>query len=262
MRSHERRTEIERLSLARAVTVKDLSSRFEVSEMTIRRDLLHLEDSGVLKRVHGGARGTVGRPAFEKRFEENKEEKLRIAEATAAMIGDGESVFLDVGSTVHSVAQALLGHKNLFVATNSIHAASVMAESPTARVLMLGGFVLAGEHSTIGVSALQSIEELFLDTLVLGVGGIRLDRGLVYYFLEEVQVRRSMMRSARRIIVAADHTKFGIDRVMSMAPLSAVTTLVTNRTPDQEYLEFLEASGVELVVAGDGSTPDQKKGTQ
>jgi DeoR/GlpR family transcriptional regulator of sugar metabolism len=261
MLSHERRDEIALISVTRPVKVKSLSRRFGVSEMTIRRDLLHLEDAGVLERVHGGARGTVARPAFGNRVEDNQDEKLRIAAATAAIIGDGESLFLDGGSTAYFVAQALMGHKNLFVATNSLNAAGAMAESPTARVLMLGGFVRAGEHSIVGAPALTSIDELRLDTLVLGVGGIRLDRGLVYYFLEEVEVRRAMMRAARRVIVVADHSKFGVDRVMAMAPLSAVTTLVTGRTPDQEYLDLLAESGVELVVTGDGSVPNQTKGS-
>lgn len=261
MLNHERRDEIARLSLTRPVKVKTLTERFGVSEMTIRRDLPHLEGSGVLERVHGGAHGTVGRPAFENRVQDNHDEKLRIAAATAAIIGEGETVFLDVGSTAYFVAQALLGHKNLFVATNSLNTAGVMAESPTARVLMLGGFVLAGEHSAIGAPALKSIEELRLDTLVLGVGGIRLDRGLVYYFVEEVEIRRAMMRVVHRIIVVAGHTKFGVDRVMSMAPLSAVTTLVTGRTPDQEFLDLLAESGVDLVVAGDRSVSDETRRT-
>lgn len=246
----ERRAAIaEMTALGETLRVSDLSGRFNVSTMTIRRDLEHLSERGVIERTHGGATALVARPTFESRAQDFAAEKRRIASATARLIEAGESVFVDLGTTTHYVSRALTNHTDLMVVTNSLSAASTLAGSTTNRVLLLGGFVTGGEHSTVGGHTVQMMEELHLDTAVLGVGGITIDRGLTYYRVDEVHLRRAVLDSASRVIMVADHTKFGLQRLSTLAPLTSIDVVVTDKQPLDEYRHALDKANVELVVA-------------
>lgn len=232
-----------------SLRVMALSRLLGVSSMTIRRDLEELESSGILQRVHGGA-VLATRADFSRRTVDRKDEKQRIARAIAASVADGETLLLDIGTTVYYVARELRVRRNLVVVTNSINAALELADTAN-RVILVGGVLqVRAERSLIGPLAAQIIRQFRVDKLILGCGGIRLDRGIVYYDIEETELRRVMTEVAKTVIVAADHTKFDKDLLISLGPLEIVSSIVTGRSPGDVMEAALRERGVALTVVG------------
>lgn len=230
----------------RRVSVSSLGEMFGVSEMTIRRDFMRLEAEGALRRVHGGAVPVKRRP-FEIRTGRFEAEKTRIAKRTADLVKNGESIAIDTGTTTHYVARALRDRSDLFVVTNSINVAAELGQS-AGRVLLTGGMVLP-ELSLVGPVASDAIRQLHVDKLVLGAGGITLDRGVTYFDLDEVAVRRALLEIADTVIVVADHSKFGRDNTVSLASLERVNVIVTDAAPSLEYRDYCAGHDIELIVA-------------
>lgn len=243
-RSRHRRI-LELVSVDRRVSVASLKEMFGVSEMTIRRDLASLQASGVLRRVHGGAVCAERHP-FESRTVRFREEKARIAKRVADMLGSGVSLAIDIGTTTHYVARALRERSDLFVVTNSINVAVELRQSAS-KVLLVGGLVLP-ELSLVGTLATDAIRRLRVNKLVLGCGGITLDRGLVYFDIDEVDVRRAMLDIADEVIIVADHSKFGRDDTVSLAPIGRADVIVTDAEPPPAYQDCCARNGVELIV--------------
>jgi DeoR/GlpR family transcriptional regulator of sugar metabolism len=229
------------------VLVTELSRQFAVSEMTVRRDLGELQREGVLRRTHGGA-VRPDRSPFETRTVRLQPEKIRIAERAAALVADGDAVGIDTGTTAYYVARELSRRSDLLVVTNSIHVAVEFRNTPN-RVLLVGGTMLP-ELSMVGPLATAAVRRLHLDTLILGCGGLTLDRGLAYFHLDEVEVRRALLDIADRTVVVADRTKFGRTETISLTGVDAVDVVVTDAEPARPYRDLLARHGVELVVVG------------
>ncbi|WP_281278730.1 DeoR/GlpR family DNA-binding transcription regulator [Streptomyces diacarni] len=233
---------LKELQQARQVDVNTLAERFAVSGMTIRRDLAELDHAGLLDRVHGGA---VPRraPAYGSRSSTMRLEKSRIAQAVAKLVEPGASVGIDTGTTCTAVAAELAGRNDLTVITNSFHAAFELRDTRS-RVLVLGG-LMTPELSLTTSTAAQEKPQIHLDLLILGCGGLSVDRGVTYFDPAEVEVRRTLLDLADRVLVAADHTKFDRKKAMALGGLSIVDLLVTDQTPPSE----LRRAFTEVVVA-------------
>ena len=203
---------LKRLETDGRVSVSELSGRAGVSEMTIRRDLEALEQSGVLSRVHGGAVSAQSQsyePPFALRATRSVEAKQRIGKAAAALLHDGETAILDAGTTTLEVARALRGRRNLRLLALSLHIADLLVDEPGLTVMVAGGIARAGERSLIGSLAQQAFDDLSFDTLFLTVGGIDLHHGVSEYNLDDAAVKRAAFAGARRRIAVADATKLG-----------------------------------------------------
>ena len=160
-----------------AVTVSDLVKEFKVSEMTIRRDLDILENQGLLRRVHGGAvsrRGRSYEPPFMLRTSENLENKIRISQAAADLIQNGDSITLDVGTTTLEIARHLQNKQDLTVITPSLQIANELINHPGIRLILTGGILRIGELSMVGHLAERIFEDFFVDKLFLGAGAVDL----------------------------------------------------------------------------------------
>lgn len=264
MRADDRhRAILAALQDARQVEVGDLADRLGVSEMTIRRDLAELDRAGHLDRVHGGA---VPRraPEFGSRTTTMGVAKAAIAAAVAALVPPGAAVGIDSGTTCHAVAGALAARDDLTgvtVVTHSLHAALALQGSGH-RVLVLGG-VLTPELSLVRPDPGPALPGVHLDVLVLGCGGIDAARGVTYFDPAEVDVRRSLVAVADRVVLAADHTKVGRRKAMVLGDLDLVDVLVTDREPSDELGRALAAAGAEVVVglraASSAATPSARR---
>ena len=235
-----------------AVTVSELCEQFGVSEMTVRRDLAALERKGLLRRVHGGAVSARGRsyePPFLMRSSQHAQEKQRIAEAALSLIHDGDSIALDVGTTTLEIAKRLSDVRNLTIVTPSLHIANVLADNPHNRIILTGGILRPGELSLVGPFAERIFAELFVDKLFLGIGGLHLEAGLTEYNLEDAQVKRAMLRSAKECIVVTDSSKLGRIAFAAVGPISVMHTLITDDKADPAIVSRLEEMGVRVVVA-------------
>ncbi|MFN3936989.1 MAG: DeoR/GlpR family DNA-binding transcription regulator [Gemmobacter sp.] len=230
--------------------VPDLSRRLGVTEETIRRNLKRLEHMGLVERVHGGAllRGSGREPPFSERFAQNPGPKRAIAARLAALIPDGASLFLDVGSTTAYVAQALRGHRGLTVVTNSLPVAQTLLAAREARVFMAGGEVRAHDGGAFGAEALAFVRQFRVDFAILSVAAVD-ECGFLLQDLREAEFSRAIVGCAERAIVAADGSKFGRPAPIRVAEPEVFDMLVTDAVPPAPLDAMLRAAGVEVVLA-------------
>lgn len=245
-----------------SVSVIDLAQRLNVSEMTIRRDLVDLEKEGQIRRTHGGAVSARGRsfePALILRESQHKEEKALIGKMAAELIADGDSIALDIGSTALQVAINLVGRHNLTVITPSLQIANVLANQPDIRLILPGGIVRQGELSLTGDLAKHAFEGLFVDRLFLCVGAIDSHAGMTEYNWDDALVKQAMVKSAKEIVLLADSSKFEKVAFAQVAPLSNLHMLITNELPPPMLKDALEKAGVLLLIKNDANNDNLDK---
>jgi len=234
------------------VRVSELSERFKVSAVTIRSDLEHLEGGGLLRRTRGGAV-----PAKSKRFELPLEasrqiharEKERIGQYAAGLVKDGQTIILDVGSTTTELAKALpQGLRNVVVVTSALNIALMLESHPGITVIVTGGTLRPLQHSLVNPYGTVLLQEINADKAFIGCNGVHPERGLTNTNLQEAEIKRAMMRSARESIVLADHSKLMQVAAARIAPLQSAHLLVTSRKARAEDLEQLRGAGLEVAV--------------
>jgi DeoR/GlpR family transcriptional regulator of sugar metabolism len=248
----------QRVRVQREIAYAELAAEFDVSEMTIRRDVEALELSGVVRRVVGGAialQGKDSEPPFETRVANAAEEKRHIADAVADLIPPNETLILDSGSTALAVARSLKGRGlGLTIVTPSVLAALELIDEPNTTVVLTGGELRPGELSLIGPATEDTLGGFNCDTFVMGVAGIDANRGISDYHQGEARVKRAAARRADRVIVAADKSKLGRVTFVSIAALSAIDMIITDGAPEHPALVAARGVGVEVIcVAGHGA---------
>jgi DeoR/GlpR family transcriptional regulator of sugar metabolism len=241
------------------VNATDLSRQLGVSEVSVRRDLRELAEKGVLHRWYGQA--AYSRPGPEEplaiqRLHENRIYKEAIGRAAANLIKDDESVFLGSGSTTVYVARNLSGRSKLTVVTNSLNIGMELAAMPNLTVVVLGGLLRPAELSLIGHITEQSLKEVRVDKVIIGIPAISLDHGLTNDFLPEVVTDRALINMSPELIIVADHTKFGKAGLAYVAPVSRITTLVTDDCVNETILSAISAMGIKIIQAETVHTPN------
>lgn len=236
----------------RQATVAELSRRFDVSQVTIRRDLRELAAQGALRRAHGGAlmaASTPPEPPVVQRLGRAEHCKACIGRAAASLVKDGDSIFIGSGSTTAHVARHLVDRRNLTVVTNALTIATELASAEGVTVVITGGMMRPSELSLVGHIAEQSLREVRVDKVILGIRAISLEAGITNDYLPEVMTDRTIIEMAPELIVVADHTKFGKIASAYVAPVERITTLVTNSDTDPETLTRLKHTGIRVIVA-------------
>jgi DeoR family transcriptional regulator of aga operon len=245
---------LETIRQNRRATIGELSRAFEVSDVTIRRDLRELAAQGVLRRAHGGAIAAVPappEPPVVQRMTQSATCKACIGRTAAALVSDGQSVFIGSGSTTAFVARNLLDRKNLTVVTNALTVATELATAPDVTVVVTGGMMRASELSLVGHITEQALREVRVDKVIIGMRAISLERGMTNDYLPEVMTDRTIIEMAPELIVVADHTKFGNVASAFVAPVQRITTLVTDAAADHRVLASFEELGIDILVAPD-----------
>ena len=241
----------QRVRTDREVGFAELAAEFDVSEMTIRRDVEALETLGVVRRVVGGAIALKGKdtePSFATRVADAAEEKRHIADVVADLIVPSETLILDSGSTALAVAQSLRGRRlALTVVTPSLLVALALIDEADTTVVLTGGELRPGELSLIGPAAVDTLANYNCDTFVMGVAGIDGVRGISDYHQAESGVKRAASRRADRVIVAADKSKLGRVTFVSIAALAQIDVIITDGEPDHPTLIAAREAGVDVV---------------
>jgi DeoR family transcriptional regulator, aga operon transcriptional repressor len=250
--SYERQRELARL-LERTgrLSVAQICEQFSISEATARRDLEALSEQGHVQRVHGGAvlaRQAAPEEPILRRSREQENEKEQIGRTAAALVQDGETVFLGSGTTVLQVAQHLVT-RNIAVITNSLPVINLMSEKENIELIALGGMLRDSELSFIGHITEQALSEVRADKIMIGIRAISLDQGLTNDYLPETLTDRAILNAGRETVIVADNTKCGVMSTAFVAPLTAMHTLVTDDQTDTEFIEALRSQGIEVVVA-------------
>lgn len=254
------------------VRVNELTRKLGVSDMTVRRDLDALARQGVLEKVHGGAvpvvEASTHEPGFEAKSGLELSAKEDIARTAASLVAPGTAIALSGGTTTYALAHHLLDVPDLTVVTNSVRVADVFhsaqrtsGQRQGAATVVLTGGVRTPSDSLVGPVADQAIGSLHFDVLFLGVHGIAAEAGLSTPNLAEAETNRRLVQSARRVIVVADHTKWGTVGLSSFATLEQVDTLVTDSgLPAQARAEISEHLR-RLVVTGEPEDSDESANT-
>ena len=233
------------------IQVAELIGLFNVSDMTIRRDLAVLERKGVLRRVHGGAVSNRGRsyePSFMSRSMTRIEEKERIGMAAASLIRSGDSIMLDVGTTTLEIARHLKDCHNLTIITPCIQIAATLVEHPGIRLVLTGGIMRPSELSLVGHLAERTIRDFYVDKLFLGAAGVDFEAGFTEFNLEDTLVKQAMLRSAKDITVVVDSSKFGRVAFTAIAPLQVANRIITDNGLSQQMVSRIHDLGLDLIL--------------
>ena len=247
-----RQTEI--LNLARAsgrVLVEDLARRFEVSAQTIRKDLNDLCEQRALTRIHGGAMIASGveNLAYEARRFVAADEKKAIGVAAAALIPNGCSLFINIGTTTEEVASALSSHEDLLVITNNLNVAMLLYRHPRIEVVVAGGAVRRADGAVVGSTATQLIGQFKVDYAIIGVSAIDEEGALLDFDYREVQVAQAIIANARSVMLVADSTKFTRSAPVRIAHMSQINTFVTDSALPAGLASICHHRGIQVIEA-------------
>jgi DeoR family transcriptional regulator, aga operon transcriptional repressor len=241
-------------------SVEDLTAALNASPASIRRDLTRLEKQGLVHRTHGGA--MLANPAkavyepfrfdasFQVREERFASEKQHIAKAAANLVEDGETVGLAAGTTTTLVARQLLHRKHLHIITNAVNIGMELSSSKGLTTTLTGGSLRwTGAFSLVGPAAIESISNLVLDRLFLGVTGVDAVHGATLIEVEEAAVFRAMVRQAKQVVVVADSSKMGHNSPAVVCPLSRIDLIITDDGVSQDAVKAFAEKNVRLLMA-------------
>ena len=232
--------------------VRDLSVAFAVSEATIRQDLERLDTDGYVVREHGGAY-LKSMPqqvqSMSLQHLTNMEPKRKIGRAAAALVGHGETIILDSGSTTTEIANNLTGHDSLNVITNAINIALLLGALPSMTVHLSGGLFKAPTLSVTGEKSGDFFSGIFAEKLFLATAAVSFEAGLTFPAMADLYVKRAMIKAASKVYLVADSTKIGRTSFSSLGPIDLIGALITDDgISDADRAEF-ERRGIEVIIA-------------
>jgi DeoR/GlpR family transcriptional regulator of sugar metabolism len=251
---------LERLRASGAVRVAELMRELDVSDMTVRRDLEALETQGLLLKVHGGAtrrrESTVHEPGFETKRGLQHEAKVAIARRAAALVEPGMAVAISAGSTTFEVARRLTALPRLTVITNSVPAAEALYHGGRSdQTVILTGGVRTPSDALVGPFAVNALRSVNVDLVFLGVHGMTERAGFTTPNLLESETHQALIETGGRLVITADHTKWGISGVSTMARLARADVVISDRSLDPAAQAILHAEAGELILAGGDEPP-------
>jgi len=242
-----RRQIIDYLKVHGFATAAELADTVKVSPATVRRDLAELKSQKLLRRVHGGAVLNSFMPDLEARKKKFIEEKKRIGERAAGFAEEGDTIFLDGGSTTEEMAKLLAG-RNIKVITNGLNIANILSKAEGVEVIVTGGNVYSPGQIMLGPITEEAISHLKADKAFISVEGIDADcvsnsNNLV------IGTERAMMERADRVFILADHSKFSKRALVRLAGLDEVDYVITDSKPGRNTPSFLRKKKVALIKA-------------
>lgn len=232
-----------------AVRVEELCEETGVSPATIRRDLEALEETGKIKRVHGGAVNVVGRldePRFDDKTSIALEEKRAIAREAAKQISAGETIYLDGGSTLLELARCIRDMADITVVTNSLRASAELS-SGGPRLILLGGELRRRSQTMVGTLTRGTLERIHVDKAFMGTMGLAIDEGLTTTDPNEAFTKELVMSRADEVILLADSTKAGEVCFARAGGIREIKTLITDNGLDEEFERRLKRLSIEVV---------------
>lgn len=249
----ERKTMIlKRINESGRVLANAVASEFGVSEDSIRRDLRELSELGLVQRFHGGASRTKpSLRSFKQRANDEPAEKKAIASAAAQRIPANATLFLDSSTTVLEFVRALPVDLQTCIVTSSPEIASAALDHPLCEVILLGGTLNRLTRSVIGQSALAEVRSMHVDYCILGACAVDESLMLRAQNYEDASFKLAMSKACNEVILLTTAEKLLKQGPFAIAPISTITTLITDKTADPTILARIRDAGVEVVIAGD-----------
>ncbi len=252
----ERRAKIvDELSHHQMVKVAELSDSLGVSEVSIRRDLQHLEKLGVLQRVYGGAVAlsrTTFADMYSMRINLNREKKESISRVGAEMISGGDRIILDSGTTTwyiaHHIKNEMSAIESLTVITASLPVVRELEQHHGVNIILLGGVYLPETMISVGPQTIEQLKDLHADKMFLGTDGLTFSQGLTTANVLEAEVDRAMVQATSEVIVVSDSSKIGVIGLATIMPITEINKLITDQDAPTDFVSDLRDNGVEVIL--------------
>lgn len=247
----ERRNAIlSKLYLDGKVIVSELSTEFDVTEETIRRDLEKLDKEGLVKKTYGGAvlvqNFSTDLP-HSVRKRANVEAKQTIAEKISHMISDGDCIMIDSSSTVLYLLPFIKNLKNITLITNSVEALIELSDKDDWNIFSTGGKLKRGSLSLVGPSSEKMIRGFHVDYAICSAKGIDLNMGITDSNEKDSEIKQEIFASAEHKVLAVDSTKFDKISLIKVCDITNVDTIVTDSEPSSNWVEYLKSVNVNLI---------------
>lgn len=262
MRVDERRLAIlDEVQQQERVVVTDLSDRFGVSQVIIRRDLENLDQRGLLKRIHGGALAISGnsqQSIFELRLLKNYAIKKKLGAAAAQLISPGSTILIDAGTTVLEIARhlprSLLENDQLTIVTRSLNIAWEIRRLIQIRLILLGGIYSYEYDNFVGAQVENDLKSFHFDTVFLGADGVTVDRGVSTDNVMEAGLYRLTAANADQVVVVTDSSKIGINTLQAILSFDQINTFITDEGAPTNFIQTLQEHQVNTILV---SLPDE-----
>jgi DeoR/GlpR family transcriptional regulator of sugar metabolism len=239
------------LNVKGRIRVSELSRVFGISEVTIRHDLAELEEQNLLYRVHGGAESNhraYYTLSLTDRMKRNEQEKRAIAISAASMIGEGDTIIFDSGTTTMMVAQEIRQKKGITVLTNSLLIARELSASADINVIMLGGSLNVANLFVYGDDTYAQLVKYKADKMIMAVDGISAQYGVTTYMYQEAEVSRRMSQRVNTVIAVADYTKIGREGFAKIGDIDIIHMVITNKNAAKEEITALQDKDIEVIT--------------
>lgn len=230
------------------ISAPEIGRRLDVSAVTVRSTLASLSDKGVIVRTWGGA-SPAFHPAILDRQRRNHDAKLRIAAAAAAMIGDGDAIMVEAGTTTSLVGRHLFGRRDVHAVTNSMLFVPYGRSNPALTVTVVGGTFQPVTESVVGPIALRELEQFHVRLAFVGTDGFSLDHGATTHLVEGAEIVRKMVSCAERTILLADSSKYGKVGFTRVLELQSLAAIITDSELSETARAELEEAGVPVTLA-------------
>lgn len=230
--------------------IDELCDVFQVSKNTIRRDLSELEARGHIAKVYGGVTAVVPEDVtpLPIRSGINSDGKEQIGALAATLVEDGDTIFLDSGSTTVCLLRHLADRHNVTIVTHSLTAMNEAAKFDNLRLISLGGQFNTATSSFVGISALNSLTDLCISKAFMGATGVTVENGLSNTTFLEAEIKRSVVAHSNRVVLMADHSKLGHEAPISFCRLSGIVALVSDAPLSDKFSDFCRAHTVRVLT--------------
>ncbi|MFC6165008.1 DeoR/GlpR family DNA-binding transcription regulator [Lactiplantibacillus dongliensis] len=243
---------LDSLNKQQIIKIADISKDLNISRETIRKDIYTLDQQGLVQAIRGGATlpESVSETRYGKRQHQETTEKLQIANEAINLIHDGDSVFIDYGTTAFQVAEAIKRSQlhNLTIITTSSFVVNTLQFIKSIQMVVLGGSMRTSEGSLSGPVTLDNIHNIYADIGFFGCGGVSIQAGITNHYVEEVEVSKKMMTHCRTKVVLADHTKFKKNALYKTTSVENVDVLISDTKLEPELISELKAASVSLIT--------------
>jgi DeoR family fructose operon transcriptional repressor len=236
---------------AGSLSVFELSEKLSMSPATIRRDLHDISEEGLLLRTHGGAM-KIENPVitgFSEKAGLNNQNKEKIAREAAGLVGDGDTIFLDCGSTVFQMCRYLKKKNNIRVITNSLPILAELIDVPSISINLIGGELNKSRKAVHGDKAVQHIDSYYAHKAFIGVDGISVENGLTAHSEHESTITAAFIRNAAQTFLLCDSSKVGKDSYIKFGNLSDINSLITDKELTGNIREQLIQKGLNVILA-------------
>lgn len=234
-------------------SINDICAIFNISKATARRDLKTLEERNVLEITRGGAKdtatGTTHEPTYMTKKNINHEEKVRIASKACSLLKPGDAIFIDSGTTTLELANMLETVKGITVATNDVLIGCKLGDCDGCDVTIIGGSIRKNYFITVGYLAQFALEHINADKAFLGVDAIDINKGCMCANMEEVIIKKLIIKAAKERIVLCDHSKFESVAFMNLCSFNEIDMIITGKELNKQiYSQYIDA-GINIILA-------------